>query len=71
MKTSKSALFKTVLKRKIVKLFTTGGSADVFMTKKCTRGSATACGPSWPPAWRSSSTRDLGAEAEHFQVNCE
>ncbi len=23
--------------------------------KKCTRGLATACGPSWPPAWRSSS----------------
>ncbi len=46
--------------------------------KMCTRSSAIACGPSWPPAWRSSSpgTRgqaheDLGAEAEHFQVNCE
>jgi hypothetical protein len=31
MKTSRRALFKTLLKRKIGELFTSGGSADVFI----------------------------------------
>jgi hypothetical protein len=34
MKTSRRALFKTLLKRKIGELFASGGSADVFMTTK-------------------------------------
>jgi hypothetical protein len=34
MKTSRRALFKTLIKRKIGELFATDGSADVFMTTR-------------------------------------
>ncbi len=47
MKTSKRALFKTLLKE-VWQIFVFGGSADTLMkTKKWTRGAATAYWQSW------------------------
>jgi hypothetical protein len=75
----KRALFKT-FKRKIGDLLATGGSADVFMTTR--KVYKRLCDFMWtflaasleelitrdPPG---QAHEDLGAEAEHFQGNCE
>ncbi len=72
----KKSTVKDGLKRKIGELFATGESADVFMTirKVCKRLSNcmwTFLAASLEKLIPKDPHEDLGAEAEHFQGNCE